>query len=81
VNLSARLKLAHIGRQVFDISISHLLDLWTEMQRQKDWNHFLEDGLHLSKLGSEFLAQLLFKTLGMKFFCFVSSWISTYFIR
>ncbi|XP_078692575.1 isoamyl acetate-hydrolyzing esterase 1 homolog [Branchiostoma floridae x Branchiostoma belcheri] len=35
------------------------VDLWTAMQKEKDWQKFLDDGLHLSREGSQFLAQLL----------------------
>ncbi|XP_066292468.1 isoamyl acetate-hydrolyzing esterase 1 homolog [Branchiostoma lanceolatum] len=35
------------------------VDLWTAMQKEKDWQRYLDDGLHLSKEGSQFLAQYL----------------------
>ncbi|XP_078609976.1 isoamyl acetate-hydrolyzing esterase 1 homolog isoform X2 [Branchiostoma floridae x Branchiostoma japonicum] len=35
------------------------VDLWTAMQKEKGWQRFLEDGLHLSREGNQFLAQHL----------------------
>ena len=36
-----------------------MLDLWTEMQTQPDWNLYLSDGLHLSTAGNEAVYTLL----------------------
>lgn len=37
----------------------HSVDLYTQMMKEKDWESMLNDGLHLSPQGSEFLFELL----------------------
>ena len=36
-----------------------VLDLWTQLQTQPDWNSYLSDGLHLSAAGNEAVYVLL----------------------
>ncbi len=36
-----------------------VLDLWTQLQTQPDWNTQLSDGLHLSAAGNEAVYLLL----------------------
>ncbi|XP_038076414.1 isoamyl acetate-hydrolyzing esterase 1 homolog [Patiria miniata] len=43
-------------RRVAEDCCTGILDLWTLMQKEENWQRFLEDGLHLSESGSGFLA-------------------------
>jgi lysophospholipase L1-like esterase len=40
-----------------------VLDLWTELQTQPDWNSHLSDGLHLSAAGNEAVYVLLIQLI------------------
>ena len=44
-----------------------VLDLWTQLQTQPDWNTHLSDGLHLSAAGNEAVYLLLSQLIREQF--------------
>jgi hypothetical protein len=43
----------------FSSILSHIVDLWSLLQEQNNWQSYLSDGLHLSESGNLFLWEKL----------------------
>lgn len=61
LELSERYSLA--AEQVASENQLPCLNLWKEMQTDKNWARFLNDGLHFSREGNEFVGTMLVKTI------------------